>query len=226
MSELNTEQKLAHESAILKSDVKSWWVLKVLEPFEKVFLVLGMKPDHITYLATLLTVPCAYFLIQGKFLFCGWITLLVGSLDILDGKLARKLNMDSTRGEFLDSVLDRIQDYFILVGLLLYFDDQWMQYVVLVIIGASTMIPYVKAKAELLGVDLKRVGMMQRPERFFTMSVGLLFDGAFEISRVFVAPFNTWPDHVILKTVLIFLGVTSVYTVIQRMRKGLEGLSK
>ena len=225
MSELNTEQKLAHESMILSSNVKSWWVLQILQPFEKLFLTLHLTPNHITYLATLLTIPCGLLLAKGMMLTGGWITLIVGSLDILDGKLARAMHLDSKRGEFLDSVLDRVQDFFILSGLLIYFKHHWIFWVVLLNIGVSPLISYIKAKSEIVGVDLKRVGVMQRPERFFTLSAGLLISGALEIAIDEFSRFDGVPDHVILKVILIFLGVMSVYTAMERMKKSLQDLS-
>lgn len=224
MAELNTEEKLAHESALLSTGVKSWWVLKVLAPFETLFRKAGLQPDHITYLATLSAFPCAYLLIHNDFLMAGWVTLLIGSLDILDGKLARALDMDSKRGEFLDSVLDRLQDFIILVGLLVYFQDTWVFWVVLINLATSQLISYVKAKGELLGVDLKRVGIMQRPERFFTLSVGLLFDGAFEVARMHLSVFDPLPSHVIMKAVIVFLAIMSGWTVWQRSMSSIEQL--
>jgi len=224
LSELNTEEKLAQSSMLLSSEMKSWWVLTILKPFERLFLKLSLKPDHITLLATVMTLPIAICLSQGFFLLSGWLTLLVGSLDILDGKLARHLGLDSIRGEFLDSVMDRIQDFFILVGLLIYFRQDMMPWVILVVLGSSQLIPYIKAKAELLGGDLKRVGLMQRPERFFTLAVGLLFDGAFESARVFLASFEGVPEHIILKGVLWLLAAASVFTVYRRLAVGLDQL--
>jgi len=226
MSEMNTQEKLAYESVLLQSGVKSWWVLKALKPFENFFISRKIHPNHITYLVTFLTLPCAYLLTQGAFLWCGWITLVVGSLDILDGKLARAQNIDGPLGEFLDSVMDRFQDFFILVGLLIYFHSHWMAFVVLVTIGSTTFIPYIKAKAELLGVDLKRVGLMQRPERFFTLSAGFLVDGAFEIAKMPFDHMQSWPKHLILKFVLVFLALTTLYTAIQRVNQSIKALSK
>lgn len=226
MGELNTEEKLARSSALLSSEVKSWWVLNILKPIETVFIRVGLKPDHITLLATIMTCPIAILLANGFFLLSGWLTLLVGSLDILDGKLARYLKMDSVRGEFLDSVMDRIQDFFILLGLIVYFKHGPFFWVVLLVLGCSQIISYVKAKGELLGADLRCVGLMQRPERFFMLSIGMLFDGAFESARLHVDYFSGLSDHLILKGVLLFLSFATVLTVYQRLHAGMTQLKR
>ncbi|MEZ4820151.1 MAG: CDP-alcohol phosphatidyltransferase family protein [Bdellovibrionota bacterium] len=192
---------------------------------EALFFRFRIQPDHVTWAATLLVIPCGYLLATGHFLAAGWLNIFIGSLDILDGKLARALNVDSKRGELLDAVLDRYQDFFILVGLLYFFQDHWIQWVIVITMGASGWISYIKAKAELVGANLKRVGMMQRPERFFTLSAGLMIDGIVELSLLPFESLAHWPNHIVLKTVLVFLAIMTNWTAFERFRHSLRQLS-
>ena len=91
--------------------------------------------------------------------------LFSGTLDILDGKVARRSNGASPRGAFLDSVVDRYAEFVSYAGLIVFFETGWRVWAVLLAILGGMMVSYTRARAEGLGVRCE-IGMLQRPERF------------------------------------------------------------
>ena len=70
-------------------------------------------------------------------------------------------------GALFDSVMDRVSEAVVLLGLLWFYLDDGEQLgavLVYVSIVGSTMVSYVRARAEGLGIECKG-GLMQRPER-------------------------------------------------------------
>ena len=85
---------------MLHSEIRHWWTESVMSPFEQTFIRYGFSPNTITFLALGLCFPCLLLYATGHFLSAGWITLLIGSLDILDGRVARSTNQVTKQGEF------------------------------------------------------------------------------------------------------------------------------
>jgi len=106
----------------------------------------------------------------------GWLSLFAGSLDMLDGALARATNQASRFGALLDSTLDRYSELVLLGGLVLWsasrnaLDELLLAFAAL---GGSLMVSYVKARAEGLGFSCE-VGILTRPERVIILGLGLL----------------------------------------------------
>jgi hypothetical protein len=90
--------------------------------------------------------------------------------------------------------------------------------------GSSGWVSYIKAKAEILGANLKRVGLMQRPERFFLLSIGLLFDGAMAVSIRAMGGLWGYRPHGLLKTILVVIAVLTLWTSWQRFQHAQQQL--
>lgn len=91
--------------------------------------------------------------------------ILSGIADSLDGLVARKLKQVSEYGTFLDSSLDRVSDFFYLLGI---WSVCWRipgrglsTPVLIIALLLTVMISYTKARAEGLGIQC-RVGFMDR----------------------------------------------------------------
>ena len=112
--------------------------------------------------------------------YAGGVIIFAGLFDMMDGRLARLGNMQSTFGALWDSTLDRYSELFTLFGILFYLlANQWVWSGIitfLAIIG-SIMVSYVRARGEGLGLDVK-VGFMQRPERVVVTAIGAIVCGA------------------------------------------------
>jgi CDP-diacylglycerol--glycerol-3-phosphate 3-phosphatidyltransferase len=151
-------------------------VTALISPIAKAMLNMGLTPNAITTIGALGgSISAIYFFSYGDF-FIG--TLVVSAFvlsDLFDGTMARLSNTGSTRwGALIDSTLDRVMDSAILIGVLLYAQQQelsltgYLAVVALVIVG---LIPYIRAKAESLGIECS-VGIAERTERLIVVLVG------------------------------------------------------
>jgi len=138
----------------------------------------GLSPDVLTIIGLLLAIVVAWILSQGRFFMGGFLVLLSGAFDMLDGALARATGRSTRFGSLLDSTFDRLSEAALFLGLLAYYankgSDQELLLVGAGLVG-SFMTSYVRARAEGLGLNCE-VGIFTRPERVILLSVGLIFN--------------------------------------------------
>jgi CDP-diacylglycerol--glycerol-3-phosphate 3-phosphatidyltransferase len=151
------------------------WTLNRIADF---LSALRLTPNILTITGVFLNAGVAFILVQGRFFLGAWLYLIVSMSDLLDGILARKRNMVTPFGAFLDSVMDRLADGFIFAGLLLHY--ALIHNIPCVVISASAMLgamitSYTRARAESL-IPRCKVGFMERPERVILLAIGLMFD--------------------------------------------------
>ncbi len=135
-----------------------------------------ITPSAITWLGFLLAVGAALLIVSGQLLAAGLVVLVAGYFDILDGALARYTNRTSRFGALLDSILDRLSEGVLLLGILvLYAREQSVVMVVLVGLAlfGSLLVSYIRARAEAAGLEC-RVGLFTRTERVVVLTLGLL----------------------------------------------------
>jgi CDP-diacylglycerol--glycerol-3-phosphate 3-phosphatidyltransferase len=130
------------------------------------------------------------------------IFVLGSILDILDGALARVGGKSSVFGAFLDSTTDRVGEGAMLAAIALIFarngNDTAVVFTIVGVAG-SFLVPYVRAKAEALGLR-GDVGLGSRAERVIVITAGLV-----------LAPWGLLPWAIYL------LAATSWLTVVQRV---------
>lgn len=79
-----------------------------------------VTPNGLTYFSFLLGITGAFFFSRGEYLYFvlgGAFAQLASIVDCADGMLARAKDMCSDFGSHLDLLLDRISDFFIMVGI-------------------------------------------------------------------------------------------------------------
>ena len=140
----------------------------------------------------------------------GFLILLGGFFDILDGRVARLTGLGSKFGAFYDSTLDRISEIAVFLGLLSLYNDYRLElgdvgmiYLIMLAMAGSLMISYTRARAEAMGLDC-RVGLMPRAERVVLLGAASLFFG------------EAW-DGIVLKGVILILAVLTNLTAFQRI---------
>lgn len=145
---------------------------KVVDPLARFMLKMGLTPNMVTVASSsFVSLVIALTWSQGEFLMGMLLCVPFVFGDLLDGTMARLSGTHSRWGGFLDSVMDRVTDGAIIGSLTYYFFVQemngagWASVVVLV---TTNLIPYIRAKAESLGLECK-VGIMERSERLFFM---------------------------------------------------------
>lgn len=194
-------------SRLLSSRVRAWYFSN-LDPFEALFARAGVRPIAITYAQVVVSVVVAVAYAAGLIYTAGFLVLFAGTLDILDGKVARRSNGASPRGAFLDSVMDRYAEFIGYAGLLIYFAGDWRAWAVLLAILGGTMVSYARARGEGLGVTCE-VGMLQRPERFVLLGFGSIFSS--------IADHLVGGDQAVLTLTIVLLAVLSNLTAAQRI---------
>ena len=135
-----------------------------------------ITPNALTWFGFLLNVGAAILIANGYLFASGFVVLIAGLFDMLDGALARLTKQTTRFGAVLDSTLDRLGEAALLLGLLaLFIRSQSTAEVLLVALAlpGSFMVSYLRARTEALGLECK-VGIFTRPERVTVLSLGLL----------------------------------------------------
>ncbi|MFB6240082.1 MAG: CDP-alcohol phosphatidyltransferase family protein [Gemmatimonadota bacterium] len=191
-------------------DVLEKGIRTVLEPAMDALTRWGVHPNVVTTLGFLVTCAAGFLFHQHHVRTAGFLILLGGSFDMLDGTVARRTGLGSTFGAFYDSTLDRFSEIVVYLGILSLYNDYRLElgdvgmiYTVLLVMAGSLMISYTRARAEGLGVDCD-VGLMQRPERVVLIGAAALF-------------FGEQGQGIVLKGVLIVLAVLTNFTAAQRI---------
>jgi phosphatidylglycerophosphate synthase len=199
-------------SAVLGPSIRGWYY-ENLEPFEELCVRWGIQPALLSYTQLIgsVLVGCCYA--DGMLFTGGWLLLFTGTLDIIDGKVARRTNSGSARGAFLDSVIDRYADSFAYLGLVFFFRASWILWAVLFALLGGLMVSYVRARGEGLGAQCK-VGLLQRAERYVILGFGTIFGALFEH---IVAPWNFGPRYALVIVTLIVIAVLANFTALQRV---------
>lgn len=195
-------------SFILGSFARSWfyWFIR---PLENLALALHMGPLFFNLLGVAFGVLAAVFFGLGQVNLGGWAVLLGGVADIMDGRIARALNVADKRGAFLDSTLDRFAEFAAFVGLAVLFRGSQLALILVVTaLGGSLLVSYARARGESVGVVCK-VGIMQRAERLLLLGFGGILDPA-------VASWLGRPAGTLLVPVLGLVAVGTVGTAIYR----------
>src|SRR5690606_32891377 len=168
----------------------------------------------ITSLSFALALAAAVATAAGRFALGGWLFVMAGVLDFIDGRVARTTGRTSPSGAALDSVLDRYVESALIAGLCWYYRHGWVLVPCLLALTGSMLVPYVRARGESLGVSLKEVGFMQRPERVLLLGAGTALS---PILEVIIAPNDPHPPHRLAIATLVVLAITSHATALQRL---------
>jgi phosphatidylglycerophosphate synthase/putative flippase GtrA len=185
-----------------------------MRPFWMSLARVGFPPNAITSLALALALAAAVATAGGRFALGGWLFIMAGVLDFIDGRVARTTGRSSPSGAALDSVLDRYVESALIAGLAWYYRHDWVLAACLLALTGSLLVPYVRARGESLGVALKDIGFMQRPERVLLLGAGTALS---PILEVIVAPDDPHPPHRLAIATLVLLAVTSHATALQRL---------
>ena len=186
---------------------------KVLEPLGKAIGKLGIKPNHITIAGLVLTLLAAWFLCNKEIYYAFSIGLIACLFDGADGLVARSTGTSSIKGGYLDAVIDRYADCVAFSALIL---GGWMEPIegvefisgevwAIIALAGAFQTSYSRAAAERLGVTQEGIGIIERPERWFILGMGLLIGELMGDVETVI----TW--------VVAFLAVFGNITVLQRM---------
>ena len=155
-------------------------VTRAITPIARGALRMGLTPNAVTFTGAIGLVASALYFYPRQEFFIGTLFIVFFALsDLLDGAMARISETGASRwGGFLDSTIDRITDSAILLGLtiaLIETNDSLLP----VALGAlimGTLVPYIRAKAESLGIQCSG-GIAERTERLIIALTAIGFEG-------------------------------------------------
>jgi len=147
------------------------WFLK---PIGRFLARMGLSPTFVTLFGLAVAVLGAVVIGTGELFWGGLIALAGSAIDGLDGSVARAASKVSARGAFLDAVVDRLGEIAVLTGLAVsQRGDARILLLTTLSMGAALLIPYVRAKADAVGIE-GRSGIMGRAERVILVTLGLM----------------------------------------------------
>jgi len=155
-------------------------------PLNAVVVKSRLKPNTLTWCALAISLIAAATIATNHPIIGGFLVLISGLFDILDGALARSTNQATRFGALLDSTFDRISDAILLLGLLaFYIMSGGTIEIVLVFLAliASFLTSYIRARAEGIGINCP-VGLFTRTERVIILALGLLFSPLYSYSII------------------------------------------
>ena len=149
-------------------------------PATRLLTRLGFSPNGTTLAGLVMAGASAYLLSVGQLAAGGGVLLFSSVFDLFDGAVARATGRVTRFGGLLDSVVDRLSEAVVLLGLLVFYvyhsstaTSRWGAVLVFAALAGSFMVSYVRARAGGLGVDCE-VGVMTRPERVALLGVALV----------------------------------------------------
>jgi phosphatidylglycerophosphate synthase len=190
------------------------YFLWVLRPFERLLFASRLSPDATTLISLGACAGAGLAIATQHLATAGWLYIVAGGLDVLDGRLARATNRSSKAGAFLDSVTDRWGELFVFAGFAWWLRGSGWLLVDLLALAGSIMVSYTRARGEGLGIVLDG-GAMQRGERIALVSIGTLVTAWFHAAQDtrYIAP------HVI-GVALLIVGVGSTATALSKWAQG------
>jgi len=212
------------------------WVYRIINPFINLLIKIGITPNMITFIGLILNLLASIVLIYGAEKgermdhgyvgLAGFIILLGGLMDMVDGRLARVANLSSDYGALFDSVLDRYSEMIMFLGICYYlvsYDYFLSSLFAFIAMIGSVMVSYTRARAEGLGVSAS-VGIMQRPERILLIGIAAIacglfsksYGGGFKID-IEGLPFPLFETITIFTLPIFLLAIMANITAIRRL---------
>ena len=168
---------------------------KLIEPIAKALIAMGLTANAVTIIGAIGTIVAAIATGVTGHLFAGSVVLTILVLaDSLDGSIAKLTTGGTEFGAFLDSTLDRIADWAVLTGVIIFFlthSDWWYDstntsfpdytsrvgvIAAMVSVMTSFVTSYARARAESVGFEVRN-GVATRADRLVIILVGMAITG-------------------------------------------------
>ncbi len=143
-----------------------------LEKIGKGFASTGLSANFWTFVGlgfALLSAVVYGMGIEFGLIIGGVLLLVSGFFDMIDGQVARVTGKTSKKGEYLDSMFDKIAEVAIFLGILVggYVEP----YLVLLAITLSLLVSYARSKSDIINIKLQGIGIGERAERLLVIAI-------------------------------------------------------
>lgn len=156
------------------------FVAALVGPLGRLLARLGVGPNTLTTVGLLLTIASAFVIASGRPALGALVLFFGGSMDALDGTVARASGRSTPFGGFYDSVSDRISDGVVLAGVAWWLADRpRLLLLTLASLVLAEVTSYVRARAESIDLECE-VGIVERAERGILLLFGLVFQPLLE----------------------------------------------
>jgi archaetidylinositol phosphate synthase len=138
---------------------------RALRPFVSGAKRLGLSPDGVSVIAFGFAVLAAVGFYEGSplgYVIGALFVFLNGWLDLLDGALARELDVDSPGGDLLDHVLDRYADVIVVGGLAAGIEQYALGFLA---VTGVLLTSYLGTQIEAVGLEREYGGLLGRADR-------------------------------------------------------------
>lgn len=211
-------------------------IYKVINPFVRLLIRLGVTPNMVTTIGLLGNLAGAVIFVVagltawpgelhfGLVAIAGAVILFSSLFDMLDGQVARLGDMASRFGALYDSVLDRYCELFTLGAISFYLITvgyAWGALITFLAMVGSIMVSYVRARAEGIGIECK-VGFMQRPERVVVTALGAIACGVTGICVRQESGFDAIIILIVAMAVIAVLANITAFVRVDHCRKALR----
>lgn len=190
-------------------------VTRILDPLAKKVADAGITPNTVSGLSLIFAIVSGLlFYYSGSVSGSGQMLVLVAGvmvainslLDAMDGAMARYLGTSGPRGDFLDHVIDRYADAFIICGIFFGAHIQW-QIGVLTIVGVL-ITSYLGTQAQALNLGRYYGGIIGRADRLILIIVASFIYAVYPYSFLGLSALG-W--------VVLIIGIGSHITAFQRI---------
>lgn len=149
----------------------------------KAFSKIGLSPNQWTFVSLIPAFAAVYYLVNQEYIISAGFFILAAFLDMVDGAVARATGKASKAGAYLDTMVDRYVEFFIVLGLV------WLAYngvipglylpaVIWIFIYyfGAIMTSYAKAAAKEKDFVRKEIkgGLVERAERLIILFIGII----------------------------------------------------
>ncbi|HJH32792.1 MAG TPA: CDP-alcohol phosphatidyltransferase family protein [Methanosarcinaceae archaeon] len=184
---------------------------KFIDPIAKVFAKAGISPNVISIISLIFAAMAGIYFYYSNgepflVLIAGIFVFLNSFLDAIDGAIARHLNIAGVKGDFLDHVIDRYSDVFIICGIFLGGHVEW-KIGVITIVGVL-LTSYLGTQAQALNIGRYYGGVMGRADR---LTLIILASIIYFVYPVYISGFS------VLGWVMVVIAIGSHITALQRI---------
>jgi len=189
---------------------------RTLAPFVAGFDRLGLSPDGVSVLAFLVAVAAGGCFALGPVAPVWYVAGAVlvgvnGTLDVVDGALARRQGVEGDAGDLFDHVLDRYADVAVVAGLAAGTEAYALGFAA---VTGVLLTSYLGTQVEAVGLDREYGGLLGRADRLVLVAVVTTLAAALDAAGVEA----TLLDYGPVGWLLAVLAAVGHLTALQRFR--------
>ncbi|MCL2141860.1 MAG: CDP-alcohol phosphatidyltransferase family protein [Methanimicrococcus sp.] len=211
--------------------LRPYFAGKIVDPVAKKLIKIGISPNGLSLASFVFSIFAGvfYYLSGTSYLQSAYYILLLASvsvllnsgLDALDGAVARVKGVAGKKGDFLDHVIDRYADVFIVSGIIFGGFCPW--WIGIIALTGVLLTSYLGTQAQAMDIGRYYGGIMGRADRLIIILIATFADFFYlawndQIASVYGFPFLGWA--------MVLIAIGSHITAFQRIYHIWDALDK